>query len=157
MGRELTLRRIGRLAQALVILIWALSVLDLEWSVGKTLILAFAINGGIALFVGIVILQATLSFWTIETLEIMNSLTYGGVETAQYPLDVYRRWFQRFFTFFVPLACVTFYPLSAILEKETPGFPRAFGVVSPIFGFLFAGIALACWRYGIRHYTSTGS
>ena len=87
----------------------------------------------------------------------MNTITYGGVETAQYPLNVYRKWFQRIFTFFVPLACVTYFPLSVILEKETVGFSPAFGAVAPVFGFLFAALALVFWRYGIRHYTSTGS
>jgi len=157
MGKELTLRRAGRLAQGLVVLFWSLSVLDIQWSIGKILLLAFAVTGGIALFVGIVILQATLAFWTVETLEIMNTLTYGGVETAQYPLNVYRKWFQRFFTFVVPLACVTYFPLSVILEKDTIEFPAVFGAVSPAFGFLFAGIGFMCWRFGVRHYTSTGS
>lgn len=157
MGKEITLRRVGRLAQGMAVLIWSLSALDIQWSVGKVLLLAFTVNGGVALFAAIVILQATLSFWTVETLEIMNTLTYGGVETAQYPMNVYRKWLQRFFTFFVPLACVTYFPLSFILEKETPGLPPVFGAIAPVFGFVFIGIALLVWRLGIRHYTSTGS
>ena len=48
-------------------------------------------------------LQATLAFWTTETLEIVNTVSYGGVETAQYPLSIYRPWFRHFFTFVVPL------------------------------------------------------
>ena len=157
LGTELTLRRIGRLAQGFAVLIWAISVLDIRWSIGKVAILAFSFTGGVALFTGIVVLQATLAFWTVETLEIMNTLTYCGVETAQYPLDVYRKWFQRFFTFFVPLACVTFFPLSVVLAKETQGFPPAFGATAPVVGFVFAALALVLWRFGIRHYTSTGS
>lgn len=157
LGFELTLRRVGRLAQGIAVLVWAISVLEIGWSVGKIAIVAFSITGGIALFAGVVVLQATLSFWTVETLEIMNTLTYGGVEATQYPLDVYRKWFQRFFTFFVPLACVSYFPLSAVLEKQTPGFSPTFGAVAPSIGFLFAVLALVLWRFGIRHYTSTGS
>ena len=30
---------------------------------------------------------------------MMNTLTYGGVETTQYPINIYRPWFRNFFTF----------------------------------------------------------
>ena len=157
MGHELTLRRVGRLAQGLAVLCWSITVLEIEWTVGTVAVLLFAFAGGVSLFSGIVIIQATLAFWTVETLEIMNTLTYGGVETAQYPLSVYRGWFQKFFTFFVPLACVSYFPLCFILGKETVFLSASFGAVSPIFGFAFAALGLVLWRFGIRHYTSTGS
>ncbi|XXX55556.1 ABC-2 family transporter protein [Sorangium sp. So ce124] len=59
------------------------------------------------MFYGLLVLQATLCFWTVESLEIMNAWTYGGTEAAQYPLTLYRDWFRRFFTFVVPLASVS--------------------------------------------------
>ena len=37
-------------------------------------------------------LQATLAFWTVDSLEVAKTLTYGGVEAGQYPLDIYARW-----------------------------------------------------------------
>ena len=64
---------------------------------------------------GILILQATLAFWTIESLEIANTLTYGGVEAAQYPLDIYSRWFRDFLIFVVPIGCVGYFPIVRIL------------------------------------------
>ena len=104
------------------------------------------------------ILQATLAFWTTEGLEIMNTLTYGGVETAQYPLSIYRTWFRRFFTFVVPLACVSYYPALAILERTDPlGSPSAFQWLAPLIGLLFLCLCLHVWRIGVRHYRSTGS
>ena len=157
MGQELVLRRIGRLTQGLAVLCWSITVLDLSWTLLDVAVLLFAFAGGIALFSGIIVIQATLAFWTVETLEIMNTITYGGVETAQYPLAVYRSWFQKFFTFVVPLACVTYYPLCFVLGKETVFLSASFGTVSPIFGFIFAGLGLVLWRFGIRRYTSTGS
>ncbi len=44
---------------------------------------------GVCIFAGLFVLQATMCFWTIESLEMMNILTYGGVEAAQYPLAIY--------------------------------------------------------------------
>ena len=109
-------------------------------------------------FYGLVILGAVMSFWTTESLEIMNTLTYGGVETAQYPMAIYQKYFQRFFTFVVPLAMVTYFPIVAILDIPDPlGTTRTMQTLAPTAGFVFFGATLLMWRVGVRHYTSTGS
>lgn len=157
-GREVQLARVGRFAQGLTVLIWAGFALGLTWSVGKIMLTALAILGGACLFSGIFVLQATLSFWTTESLEIVNTLTYGGVETTQYPLSLYRRWFRRFFTVVVPLACVSYFPALAILGRPDPlGTPFWFRCVAPVIGVLFLAVALRVWKIGVRHYCSTGS
>jgi ABC-2 type transport system permease protein len=158
LGHELTLKRVGRLAQGLAVLIWALCALDVAWSPAKALLLLAAIAGAACLFFGLVMLQATMAFWTIESLEIMNTVTYGGVETAQYPLAIYHPWFRRFFTFIVPLACVCYYPALAIMDKPCPtGAPTWLGWFSPVAGLAFLVVALQVWKVGVRHYRSTGS
>jgi len=103
LGIELSLRCVGRLAQGLVVLIWGLA--NVEQSVGVTtiLLIVFALAGGMCLFIGLFVFQAVLSFWTVESLEVMNVLTYGGVESAQFPLRIYHPLFRRFFTFVVPV------------------------------------------------------
>jgi ABC-2 type transport system permease protein len=118
-----------------------------------------AIMGGVCIFAGLWVVQATLAFWTTEGLEVMNAFTYGGSETAQYPLSIYRPWFRRFFTFVVPLACVSYFPALAILGRpdSTMGSPAWFGWVSPAVAPVFLLAALRLWQIGVRHYTSTGS
>jgi len=64
----------------------------------------WATAGGIALFFGLMVLQGTMSFWTIESLEVANVVTYGGVQAAQYPLSLYNGWLRGLLTFVVPLA-----------------------------------------------------
>ena len=71
--------------------------------------------GGVSLFCGIFVLQATLCFWTTESLEVVNTVSYGGVQTAQYPLSIYSDGFRRFFTYVVPLASVAYFPVLALL------------------------------------------
>lgn len=157
-GHELTLYRIGRLAQGALVLGGAIYLLSPDWGPGHVALLAFAILGGMALFYGLMVIQATMAFWTIESLEIMNTLTYGGVETAQYPLAIYHRYFRRFFTVIVPLGCVSYFPIVALLGIDDPlGTSRLFQYAAPTAGFLFLGAALFFWRFGVRHYTSTGS
>ena len=88
----------------------------------------------------------------------MNTLTYGGVETASYPLAIYQPGFRRFFTFVVPLGCISYFPAVAILGVDDPlGTSRLFQALAPLAGVVFFAVALFSWRFGIRHYTSTGS
>jgi ABC-2 type transport system permease protein len=157
-GQELTLRRVGRLAQGLFILVWASIALDLDWSVPRALLTLGAIIGGASLFYGLLVLQATLAFWTTETLEIMTSVTYGGVETAQFPLSIYRSWFRRFFTYVIPLAGISYYPSLAIMGRpDSLGSTVQLQYLAPLTGVAFLLVALQVWKVGVRHYRSTGS
>ena len=157
-AHALDLRRIGRFSQGLAVLIYAICALEIDFTPGKVALLAFAMAGTACLFYGLIVLQATAAFWTVETLEIMNTVTYGGTETGSYPLSIYHDWFRRFFTFVVPLACVNYYPALAILGRaEAGGFAAAFGWFSPAVGLLFLLASLRAWRFGVRHYRSTGS
>jgi ABC-2 type transport system permease protein len=157
-AQDLTLKRIGRFTLALGVLLWAAAELDLRWSAAKVALALAAVAGGAAVFYGLLVFQATIAFWTIESLEIINALTYGGAETAQYPLAIYRPWMRRFFTALVPLACVNYFPALALLGRPDPlGSPAWLGWVSPGAGAVFLFAALALWRVGVRHYRSTGS
>ena len=118
----------------------------------------FTILGGVCLFFGLIVMQATIAFWTTETLELMNTMTYGGIETAQYPLAIYQPALRRFFTLVVPLACVAYFPVVALLGIDDPlGTSRTFQQLAPLAGVFFLWIALQLWKYGVKHYTSTGS
>lgn len=157
-GQELTLRRVGRFSQGLAILLWAAWALQVAWTPAKVALVLFAIAGGACLFSGLFVLQATMAFWTTETLEIVNTVTYGGVETARFPLTIYHPWFRRFFTFVVPLACINYFPAHAILDRADPlGTPAAFHWAAPAVGIAFLLATFQVWHFGVRHYRSTGS
>lgn len=157
-GHELVLHRVGRFAQAIAIFVLAIWLLEIPWTPDRIAMLLFTILGGVAFFFGLMVLGATLCFWSVETLEIMNTLTYGGVQTAHYPLDIYARWLREFLTYIVPLATVAYFPMIAILGIDDPlGSSRWFQILSPVFGFIFLFVCFRIWRFGVRHYTSTGS
>ncbi len=157
-GQELTLRRVGRLAQGLIVLAWSAARLGVAWTPGRVLLVAATIVSAACLFFGILVLQATAAFWTVETLEMFNCLTYGGVQTTQYPIAIYRTWFRKLFTYVVPLAAVSYFPGLAVLGKVDPlGTGRLFQSLAPLAGPAFLGLSLLVWRLGVRHYQSTGS
>ena len=158
MGHELRISRLGRLLQGLLVLLWAGAQGAYPFTMGNLAVMLFAVAGGTALFLGILVLQGALSFWTVESLELANVLTYGGVQAAQYPLAIYGICLQRLLTWCVPLAAVAYYPALVILQRRDPlGAPPWAGMFSPLAGFAFLALSLTVWRIGVRHYASTGS
>jgi ABC-2 type transport system permease protein len=157
-GHDFQLHRFGRMLQGFFILVWAGVVTGIHWNLAKVGLALFALTGGVAVFTGLLIMQAAMCFWSTQSLEIMNSFTYGGVEAIQWPLPIYNKWFGRFFIFVIPLACVNYFPVLAILGKADPlGSPLWFQYCAPLAGILFFAVSLAVWEYGVRHYRSTGS
>lgn len=157
-GTEILLHRIGRIFQGAAVLTWALAQLDMAWTPVKVALFLTTLLAGTALFGGMLIMQATLCFWTIEGLEVANIFTHGGVETARYPMAIYPRWFRSLFTIVVPLGAVTYFPAMALLGRDDPlGSPVWFQWTAPLLGFLFFGVSLQVWKLGLRRYRSTGS
>lgn len=158
MGLEFQLLRIGRFAQGSVVLGWGIRNLGMTLTLFQVLLIGAAILGGSLLFSGLFVLQATLSFWSVDSLEMVNLTTYGGVETAQVPISIYRGWFRSFFTWIIPLATINYFPLMAILDHPDPlGVPLWLSWLSPLAGLLFFLLCLQVWHFGVRHYHSTGS
>jgi ABC-2 type transport system permease protein len=157
-GFEFGFTSLGRVLQGLTAIAVAIALLPVEWHAWQAALMLWAIAGGFCLFWAILVLQATMSFWTVEALEVVNTLTYGGVEAGQYPLDIYAAWFRRFLVFVVPIGCVVYFPVATILARsDAAGIPAWAGALTPLAGFLFLALSFAAWRQGIRHYTSTGS
>jgi len=158
LGQDLQLMRIGRFSQALIVLFWSAGQLPSFWTLFNGILLCTGIAGGVCLFSGLFVLQATLCFWTTESLEIVNCATYGGVETAQFPVTIYRPWFRAIFTFVIPLATVNYFPIHAILKlKDSLGSTTLLQWLSPLAGVAFFAVCLQCWRIGVKRYSSTGS
>ncbi len=157
LGHELRLRPIGRFLQGLFVLVAGLWLAPhVQWS--AVLVLPWAIAGGAAMFLGVLIGQAALCFITVEGLEVVNVLTYGGVEAGQYPLTMFGRWLRRFITFVLPLAAVCYYPtLFSLAHPDPLGMPTWIGALSPAAGFAFLGVMILAWNRAVAGYVSSGS
>lgn len=158
LGQELTLRKFGRLVQGAAVIGYAFSAGSIDWTIGRAVLLVVAIACGICVFLGILLLQATSAFWTVESLEVWSSVTYGGVTMGQYPLPIYRSWFRGLFIYVFPIGCATYFPGVAILGRADPlGAPPIVGWLAPLAGPVFLAVCLQVWRIGVRHYRSSGS
>jgi ABC-2 type transport system permease protein len=157
-GHELTLRRMGRLSQALLVLGWALSHIEHGWTPLRLYLLVAAVMGAVCIFLGLWMVQATIAFWTVQTQEMMNVLTYGGTEAGSHPVHIYDRWLRRLFLGFVPIASVSYFPALVLLQKPDPFMaPDWLPYLAPLLGPIFFAVAIRFWAFGVRRYTSTGS
>ncbi len=155
---ELSLRKLGKLLQGAVVLVYALAGLDVDWSAGRVAVLAAMIPSGAVVFGAVWIAGACTAFWTTEGGEFTNAFTYGGQFLAQYPIDIYSAWMRRFLAYLVPMAFVCYFPALYILGKDDPlGLPRVLQFLSPAVAAAAACVAGLLWQGAVRRYRSTGS
>jgi ABC-2 type transport system permease protein len=153
LGSKIEFTRIGRMFQAVVMLAYGVMKSNIEWSFDKILTVVFMMVGGTAVFTGIFILYATICFFTIEGLEFMNIFTDLARESGKYPLSVYGKRVLQFCTFIIPYALIQYYPLLYLLDKEAKGWY----MYLPLLACLFLIPCYSFWKFGVRHYKSTGS
>lgn len=154
-GREVHIPKLGVAAQASLVLAYAISVFPHTFPPHHLLLIGWAVLGGACLFYGLFVIQATLVFWTTETLEVMNIVTYGGLDLGQYPISIYKPWLRRIFTYLVPVACITYFPMLLLTGQQGPFV--WLGWAAPAAGVIFLFAALAFWQVGVQHYRSSGS
>lgn len=157
LGNEFSIRQTGRLAQGLTVLPYGLITTSAP-TVATAFLLPWALTGAVSLFGALALLEACLSFKTIEALEVANIFTYGGASAAGYPMAIFERWFRRFFFFVIPLGAVSYYPALILAGTPDPlGGPSWIGWLTPLAGFASLALALMVWRRALRWYSSTGS
>jgi ABC-2 type transport system permease protein len=155
---DFALRRIGRVSQAALVLVIALRLLAIDWTLDKVLVLALALVSGTVIYFAIFVLGAAFCFWSTQAKEATHVFTYGGDGLAGYPLDIYQASVRRFFTFVVPLAFVNYEPALYLLGRADPlGLPNVVRVLSPAAALVMGLLARYGWQQGVRHYQSTGS
>lgn len=151
-------RRIGRVFYSVGVLAVALCAAGVHLTPSKVALLVIAPLAGAAFFCGFFIATSTVAFWWIESGEIANSFTYGGRDFTSYPITVYSGWFRKIFAFGLGFAFVAYYPGLILLGKADPlGGPPWLGWLSPLVSATVLGLSALIWRFGVRHYRSTGS
>jgi ABC-2 type transport system permease protein len=155
---DFTLRRIARLLLVTALLSVALWREHVAWNAGRVALVVLAPASAALFFGAVFVAGATVAFWWIESGEFANGFTYGGRDFASYPTNIYSGAFRRVFAFSLGFAFVGYYPALALLGRTDPlGLPTSLGWYAPLVGLAAAGLAALAWRFGIRHYRSTGS
>ena len=153
LGSKIEFTRIGRMLQAIIMFIYGVHNSNVTWSTEKVLTVIFMFIGGTAVFTGIFIIYAGFCFFTIEGLEFMNIFIDGAREYGKYPISIYGKRVLQICTFLIPYSLIQYYPLLYLLDKSrNQGY-----ILLPLLACIFLIPCYLFWKFGIRHYKSTGS
>ncbi len=145
--------RVGRIIQAVIILIYAVLHIDILWTFDKVLVVHLMVLGGILIFGSMFVLGATITFFTIADVGVVDLINVGGRDFGRYPYGIYGKKVLLFFTFVIPFALIQYYPLLYVLGEKTD----MIYALAPILSLLFLIPVYLFWKFGFRHYKSTGS
>lgn len=152
-GYQIDYSKLARVIQSIIILIFALIKLDIEWSALKVITLILMLLSSIAIFFGIFLLAASYCFITIQGLEVRNLFTDGGKHAAQYPIGIFNKYFVKIFTYIIPYAFVNYYPLMYFTGKVN----NHLYSLLPLIVFLYLIPCFLIFNKGSKNYLSTGS
>lgn len=153
LGAGFQLERAGAMISALFALGIGLHVHPAALTPMRIVTLLMMIIGGTGVFVGLFMLGAAICFFAIEESSALNLFTYGGRDHGKYPIDVYGKELFRFCTFVIPYTLVQYYPLQLLIGRSD----KWTYALYPLGALVFLAACYACWRFGVRHYTSSGS
>ena len=142
----------ARVLQAAVMLVWAIGSGAVVWTPVKAIVLALMILCGAGVFFGVYLVNACVTFFTLEHIETLNIFMDGPREYGKYPFGIYGKPVLIILTFLVPLALVQHWPLQYLFDRG----PAWYGLL-PIVSLVFLIPCGLLWRLGVRHYRSTGS
>lgn len=133
-GSRFELGRTGPLLTAVITLVVGIRHSQVAWNLLTVWTAAAMVAGGMFLFIGLFMLEASFCFFSIEDTSLMNVLTYGAKAHGKYPIDVYGKGILRFCTYVIPYTLIQYYPLQILLGKSNHWF----------WAFCPLGIAVFC-------------
>ena len=150
-------RRITCIAVGVAALVTGSILGNIHWDLLKILVLAESIIMSILLILGLFLIEAVFCIYSVKSVELVNTLTYGGRSACQYPIDIFPSALRVLFTIIAPFALTMHVPVSWIIDKPLYGWPVWTVFVTPISGAVVFSIMVAVFNLGIRSYRSTGS
>lgn len=146
-----------RLAQPLAGLagvVWCLVRLGVSLTPLNLIILLAALAGGTVTYVGVFVMTSGIAFFTVKAVDWIYVFTNASYQITRIPHEYIPGILKHVFTFWFPMLVISYYPASAICGW---GEPEWTGFLALPSGLIFFGVSMFIWRFGVRHYQSTGS
>lgn len=152
---EFEFTKLGKVSVGIIALVYGLSNVAIQWTFLKVLCIVLTIAGGFLICLSLLIFNAAFTIFTIEDIEVLNILTNGGRDICQYPLNIYKRWFTKFFTFVLPLASFNYLPVMYIIGR--PEASIFANLLSPVWGALIFIPVLIFFTWSLSKYQGSGT
>lgn len=153
-GSFFHIHRISRVVGGIFAILWCLWRLKVAFTPLNVLVLIMALIGGYFAYTGVFVMTSGIAFFTIQGLDWIYIFTNASYQVTRCPIDYMPKILRNLFTFFMPMLVISYYPAAAICGWGE-GYLK--GLLALPAGLAFLAFALYIWRFGVRHYQSTGS
>jgi ABC-2 type transport system permease protein len=127
--------------------------LGISWSPGTVLYFVVMVISGGVIFIALNLATAVSAFWILDSVPVTR-VVFEMHEFAKYPLNIYPRGIGLILTWAIPFGFASFYPAAYLMGEPLPLW-LAYG--APVMAVVLLFLALRVWRFGLRHYGSTGT
>jgi len=141
----------------LMVFVYGCVKVQLTLNLTNILLVLCTLTGGTLIRGAVWLFCGSMSFWTKSTANFTDMVGELFERVSMYPITIYPRWAQVLFTFLLPLAWMTFYPVKDILALETNLIPVPMAVITLAVGLLMFVVSCAVFRAGLGKYESAGS
>jgi ABC-2 type transport system permease protein len=128
------------------------SALDIVWTPLNIAYLIIAVISGGIIFIALNLLTCVSAFWIMDSVPVTRAV-FETHEFAKYPLPIYGKAIGTLMTWLIPYGFASFYPASYLLGRD----PGTLAWLAPLVATVALLVAYRFWRFGLRHYMSTGS
>ncbi|WFR59422.1 ABC-2 family transporter protein [Anaerocolumna sp. AGMB13025] len=153
-GSYFHIHRIARVFGGACAIAYCLFALKVQLNLADGLILAGALLGGFLAYTGVFLFTSGLAFFTVQGLDWIYIFTNASYQVTRCPMDYMPKVLKYMFTFFMPILIISYYPASAICSWGD-SYWKGFAALPA--GLVFFLLSTFVWRYGVKHYKSTGS
>ncbi|MFQ6723721.1 MAG: ABC transporter permease [Clostridia bacterium] len=154
-GSKIEFSKLARVILGVIVSIIAIINLGITWTFSKVIVLLLTYICGCCVILGVMLIGAGISVFSVENLEFINIITNGAKEVSYYPINIYNKWLARAFTFIIPVACFNYLPLSYIMGYGS--LPQSLYALSPLIGTLFLIPCAIFFIWSLKKYQSTGT
>jgi ABC-2 type transport system permease protein len=144
---------IGNFLVGLALVLVAAPQLGIVWDVPAIAYLALMVISGGFIFIALNLITSVSGFWLMDSVPVTRVI-FEMHEFAKYPLTIYPRAIGALLTLLIPYGFASFYPASYLLGRNVA---PALAWGAPLVAVFLLSIAMGVWRFGLKHYSSTGT
>lgn len=157
MTADLQLRRLARTGLGLLVIVTGTVLAEVEWTWDRALLLVLAVPSGVVIYGALFIAASGLQFFLIQGAETTNAFVYGGRYAGSQPASVWPRSLLVVFGLVFPVVVTGYLPALWLTGGEGTALLQPWMAwLGPVAAAYALGMALLCWRWGMRHYQGAG-
>jgi ABC-2 type transport system permease protein len=147
------LESIQEIVIGLIVVGYCGAKLKIPWTFANIILFPLLVFCGAVTYVCVFVIITSVNFWFEDRIGLAPPV-YNMIAFGRYPITIYNSSIQFLLNWIIPFAFASFYPTVRYLGRSE--FLGRFYLV-PVVAVILAGLALASWNEGVKHYKSTGT